>query len=164
MQAWSGTVWFLMSVKPDFIALTPLLASFCRSVSHSLGFPPTTPLLHLSSLESWWRIRVARLIPGIPEQLFGSSASVVLRPGDERGNGKTFIFIFPSFQNSKKLLFPPTLCSFVFLIVSTQSALLTLTRRQREYSICLHYDLQIRVLLLPKWPQTVKATGIYFYS
>lgn len=33
--------------------------------------------------------------PGIPEQLFGSSASVPLRPGDERGSGKTSFSFSP---------------------------------------------------------------------
>lgn len=59
--------------------------------------------------------------PGIPEQLFGSSASVLLRPRDERGSGKTFFF-FSSFQHNRELLFPPALCSFVPLIVSTHGS------------------------------------------
>lgn len=41
----------------------------------------------------------------------------------ERGSGKTFFFLSPpSFQHNRKLLFPPALCSFVPLIVSTHGS------------------------------------------
>lgn len=81
-----------------YCSLSPL-ASPCRSVSRSLSLrnPPSGVTVTDPSGTAY---------PGIPEQLFGSPASVPLRPGDERGSGETSFSFSPSFRHNRKLLFP----------------------------------------------------------
>lgn len=82
----SGKEWFLMTVRPVFIALSPVW-SVCCSVPRSprLLLPPPSVLSGVMVTDP-----SGTTYPGIPEQLYGSSASVALRPGDERGGGKDF--------------------------------------------------------------------------
>lgn len=85
---------------------------------------PTAPDFHprprLSSQEPWRRIRVARLNPGIPEQLCGSSTSVMLRPGDERREweGNALLNVFSPRLSKTTQSFYAMLCSFIPLTVS----------------------------------------------
>lgn len=76
--------------------------------------PPQSCTLGRPSPERWRRIRVARLNPGIPELLFGSSTSLMLRL-EKRGGwwrwgwvgagGGTFNFIFsPLFPKQHQAL------------------------------------------------------------
>lgn len=77
----------------------PTLSFQPPSAPTSLDFHPRP---RLSSQEPWRRIRVARFNPGIPEQLFGSSTSMVLRLGDERVGGKHLFKISALFPTPHK--------------------------------------------------------------
>lgn len=82
------------------------LASPRRPVSHSFRHLPPP------SLRSGVAVTdpSGTAYPSIPEQLYGSWASVVLRPGDERRGGKTYFSLFPT---EFKAIIPTALCSFV---------------------------------------------------
>lgn len=123
VKAWSGTV-----TPSDYLhsSFWPLSVALSHTPSDFHPPPPRPPSV-LSGVMATDPSSAA--YPGIPEQLFGSLASAVLRPADERGNGKTSLSFPPPSKTATKLLFPPALCSFVFLIASTPSAFLTLERQ-----------------------------------
>ena len=77
----------------------PLSASPC---SHRPRFPRS------SSPGRRRQIRVVQLNPGIPERLFGSSTSLMLRLGEGRGWGKrlfSFFSLFPKWHKALTVLF-----------------------------------------------------------
>lgn len=145
VKAWSVTVTLV------WLLSLPFLASLCRSVSHPFGLAPPRPPSVLSGVMATDPSSTA--YPGIPEQLFGSSASAVRE-------WKDFSFISPSFQNSNKAIIPSRALFFCFpnskhSVCFSDSWEATLRpidsqciwRREREYWICLHYHFPIRVLL-----------------
>lgn len=159
VKAWSGTV--TPSEAVTRLLSLPFLASFCWSVSHPFGFPPSPPappfvcpLWSHGDGSEWhglsWHSGAAFWIIG----LCGAKTWRWER------EWKDFSFISPSFQNSNKAIIPfralflcfPNSKQSVCFSDSREATLRPIDsqcfrRREKEYWICLHYHFPIRVLL-----------------
>lgn len=119
-QEWRGFRWasLSLSLPPSACVPQPGGCSVSRSLGR-LGLPPPRPLRCYGDGSERHG-----LSQHIPERLFGSSASVALRPGDERERaGKTSFSFFPLRSSTIESYYsPPMLCSFVPLMVSTHGS------------------------------------------